>query len=54
MLKHRVCALFDTGAYSNCLNAQLEKRMKVKYGPIPQDMPVSLMSASGDDLPVYG
>jgi len=28
--------------------------MKVKYGPIPQDMPVSLMSASGDDLAVYG
>ena len=54
MLKHRVRALVDTGAYFNCLNAQLAKRMKVKYGPISQNMPVSLMSASGDDLPVYG
>lgn len=54
MCRRRVRALVDTGAYYNCLNVDLAKRLHIKYGPIPDDMPVSLTSASGDDLPMYG
>jgi len=54
MCRRRVRALVDTNAYYNCLNVDLAKRLHIKYGPIPDDMPVSLTSASGDDLPMYG
>ena len=52
--RRRIRALVDTGSCHNCLNAKLAKVMKIKYSPISNDIPASLTSASGDDLPVYG
>jgi len=52
--RRRIRALVDTGSYHNCLNDKLAKVLKIKYSPRSNDIPASLMSASGDDLPVYG